>query len=189
MEWQSSASHKETIFDIVHSPKDASTFATCSYDGTVKLWDGVLNTCKDSLTGQEGRAQWQWLYDRTFTVTSTHSLQHTHFNPFTSTLSLQHMHFNSFTSTHSLQHIHFNTFTSTHSLQHPHFNTFASTHSLHPIHFNTFTSTHSLQHIHFNTCTSTHSLQHMHYNLRLCWHRRDFILPTFFKHIFSRFTL
>ena len=83
---------------------------------------------------------------RTYLLTSTLSLQYSHFYTFTSTLSLQHSHLNTLTSTLSLQHF---------SLQHSHFNTLTSTLSLQHSHFNTLTSTLSLQHSHFNTLTST----------------------------------
>ena len=61
------------------------------------------------------------------TLTSTLSLQHSHFNTLTSTLSIQHSHFNTLTSTLSLQLSDFNTLTSTLSLQHPNFNTLTPT--------------------------------------------------------------
>ena len=67
---------------------------------------------------------------RAYTLTSTLSLQHFHFNTLTSII----------TSTHSLQHIPCNTLTSTLSLQHSH--------------FDTFTSTHSFQHVDFIACVS-----------------------------------
>ncbi len=33
------AGHAETVFDLEFMPKDRNVFASCSYDGTVRVWD------------------------------------------------------------------------------------------------------------------------------------------------------
>ncbi|CDW86163.1 wd repeat-containing protein 17 [Stylonychia lemnae] len=39
IEFQSEAGHAETVFDLEFSPTDRNIFASCSYDGTVRIWD------------------------------------------------------------------------------------------------------------------------------------------------------
>ena len=39
IEFQTEPGHSETIFDLQFKPTDKNTLASCSYDGTVKLWD------------------------------------------------------------------------------------------------------------------------------------------------------
>jgi WD40 repeat protein len=43
LEYCTEPGHAETIFDIKFNPKDHNILATCSYDGTIKIWD-VLNS-------------------------------------------------------------------------------------------------------------------------------------------------
>jgi len=37
--FQTEPGHSETIFDLAFKPDDKNTLASCSYDGTIKLWD------------------------------------------------------------------------------------------------------------------------------------------------------
>ena len=49
--WRTEGSHTETIFDCAFSTKDANILATCSYDGTVRIWDVKTLKCLRILTG------------------------------------------------------------------------------------------------------------------------------------------
>lgn len=44
MEFQTEAGHAETVFDLQFCPNNKDMIASCSYDGTVRLWDA--NTMK-----------------------------------------------------------------------------------------------------------------------------------------------
>jgi len=52
--FQTTACHRETIFTVRYSPKSHEVFATCSYDGSIKIWSdshdriGCLRTFKHS---------------------------------------------------------------------------------------------------------------------------------------------
>lgn len=39
IEFQTEAGHAETVFDLEFCPADRNMFASCSYDGTVRVWD------------------------------------------------------------------------------------------------------------------------------------------------------
>ena len=39
VEFQTEAGHAETIFEVKFCPWDKNRLATCSYDGTVRIWD------------------------------------------------------------------------------------------------------------------------------------------------------
>ena len=39
LEFSTEAGHAETIFDLRFKPGDKNQLATCSYDGTIRLWD------------------------------------------------------------------------------------------------------------------------------------------------------
>ena len=39
VEFMTEAGHAETVFDLEFSPSDRNIFASCSYDGTVRVWD------------------------------------------------------------------------------------------------------------------------------------------------------
>lgn len=41
---------QETIFDVAYAPSDPDELATCSYDGSVKLWNTAHVSCTDTLT-------------------------------------------------------------------------------------------------------------------------------------------
>lgn len=43
--WRSQPGHTETIFDTAWSPENACLLATCSYDGTVRVWDASTCEC------------------------------------------------------------------------------------------------------------------------------------------------
>ena len=43
MEFQTESGHSETIFDIDYHPTETSLLASCSYDGTVRVWDVGTN--------------------------------------------------------------------------------------------------------------------------------------------------
>ena len=49
--FKSNAGHQETIFDCKVCPTDADTFATCSYDTTVKIWNAATYSLKKTLRG------------------------------------------------------------------------------------------------------------------------------------------
>ena len=44
VEYTTQAGHSETIFDMMYYPGDQNLLASCSYDGTVRIWDS--NTMK-----------------------------------------------------------------------------------------------------------------------------------------------
>jgi WD40 repeat protein len=39
IEFQTEAGHAETVFDIKFNPKNKDIIASCSYDGTARIWD------------------------------------------------------------------------------------------------------------------------------------------------------
>jgi len=39
IDFQTEAGHAETVFDLEFCPCDRNVFASCSYDGTVRVWD------------------------------------------------------------------------------------------------------------------------------------------------------
>ena len=43
--WRVSSGHTETVFGCALCPTDADVLATCSYDGTVRLWDALSGEC------------------------------------------------------------------------------------------------------------------------------------------------
>lgn len=49
--FKGSAGHQETIFDADFCPSDPDTFASCSYDATVKIWSAATFALKKTLRG------------------------------------------------------------------------------------------------------------------------------------------
>ncbi|CAD7696745.1 unnamed protein product [Ostreobium quekettii] len=49
--WKTEGGHTETVFDCAFSTADADILATCSHDGTVRLWDVRTLKCVKILTG------------------------------------------------------------------------------------------------------------------------------------------
>jgi WD40 repeat protein len=47
--WRSEPGHTETIFFCSWAPHDPNLLATCSYDGTVRIWDVSSCRCKHVL--------------------------------------------------------------------------------------------------------------------------------------------
>lgn len=43
MEFQTESGHSETIFDINYHPTETNLLGSCSYDGSVRVWDVSLN--------------------------------------------------------------------------------------------------------------------------------------------------
>jgi WD40 repeat protein len=39
IEFQTEAGHAETVFDLEFCPNNKDLIASCSYDGTVRIWD------------------------------------------------------------------------------------------------------------------------------------------------------
>jgi WD40 repeat protein len=55
IEFKTEAGHSETIFDVGFSPSNPELLASCSYDGTIRIWDSnkmqlknVVDTSKNS---------------------------------------------------------------------------------------------------------------------------------------------
>jgi WD40 repeat protein len=47
--WSTQPGHTETIFDCCMHPVDPRLLATCSYDGSVRVWDVGSGTCVKTL--------------------------------------------------------------------------------------------------------------------------------------------
>lgn len=58
--WCTQPGHTETIFDCCFAPpgSNADMLATCSFDGTVRVWDAATHTCIKTLdTKTPGREE------------------------------------------------------------------------------------------------------------------------------------
>lgn len=53
LEFRTTPGHTETIFDCEYSKHNPDLFATCSYDGNVKIWDTKTLTCVQNLYSKE----------------------------------------------------------------------------------------------------------------------------------------
>lgn len=51
--YKSQLAHTETIYDVKFNPIDCMSFATCSYDGTIRLWDTETKVCQKTLINKE----------------------------------------------------------------------------------------------------------------------------------------
>lgn len=51
--YKSKIAHTETIYDAKFNPMDCMSFATCSYDGTIRLWDTETKICQNTLINKD----------------------------------------------------------------------------------------------------------------------------------------
>lgn len=53
MLWRTSGGHTETIFDCAFSPQDCNLLATCSFDGSICLWNLQSLQCEMTMKGND----------------------------------------------------------------------------------------------------------------------------------------